>query len=148
MPSHQIIQATRPAPSVNYPVVESLLDLFARWLRHRREIAELCLCDASEYGRIARDLGVSPRELDELVRRGHNAADELPKMIAALGLDAQAIARVQPMVIRDLERACAQCQQKKQCDRDLAAGTAAQHYEEYCVNAPTLAALKSDSEAE
>jgi len=47
MPSHQIIQATRPIPSVNYPVVESLLDLFARWLRHRREIAELRLCDAN-----------------------------------------------------------------------------------------------------
>ena len=146
MPSRQIIQATHPAPSGNYPVVESLLDLFARWLRHRREIAELCLCDASEYGLIARDLGVSPGELSELVRRGPHAADELPKMMAALGLDAQAIARVQPMVIRDLERACAKCQQKKQCDRDLAAGTAAQHYEEYCVNAPTLAALKSDSE--
>ena len=146
MPSHQIIQATRPAPSASYPVVESLLDLFARWLHHRREIAVLCTCDGAEYGLIARDLGVSPGELSELVRRGPHAADELPKMMAALGLDVQAIARVQPMVMRDLERACAQCRQKKQCDRDLAAGTAAQHYEEYCVNAPTLAALKSDSE--
>ena len=69
-------------------------------------------------------------------------------MMAALGLDAHAIARVEPLVIRDLERTCAQCEQKKQCDRDLAAGTAAQHYEEYCVNAPTIAALKLDSVSE
>src|SRR5271166_2020082 len=109
----------------HYPVVESVLDLFARWLQHRRQIAESCTCDATEYARIASDLGVSPGELDELVRRGPSAAEELPKMMAALGLDAQAIARVQPMVVRDLERVCALCEQKKRCDSDLAAGTAA-----------------------
>ena len=143
MPSHQIIQATRPARLVNYPVVESLLDLFARWLQRRREIAELCTCDAmtAEFARIATDLGVSPGQLDQLVRRGPHAADELPKMMAAIGLDAKAIARAQPLVMRDLERVCALCEQKKQCGRDLAAGTAAQHYKEYCVNAETLAAL-------
>ena len=125
----------------NYPVVESVIDLFARWLERRREIAELCTCDAISREKIAIDLGVSPGELDQLVRRGPHAADELPKMMAAIGLDAKAIARAQPLVMRDLERVCALCEQKKQCGRDLAAGTAAQHYKEYCVNAETLAAL-------
>src|SRR5215471_388738 len=101
MPPHQNTQATRPARSVNYPVVESLLDLFARWLQRRREIAELCTCDAlrheiAEYARIATDLGVSPGELDQLVRSAPHAADELPKMMAALGLDTKAITRAQP----------------------------------------------------
>ncbi len=130
----------------NYPVVESVIDLFARWLERRREIAELCTCDAigrevGEYARIAADLGVSPGELNQLVRHGPDAADELPKMIAALGLDAKAIARAQPLVMRDLQRVCALCEQKNQCGRDLAAGTAAQHYKHYCLNAETLAAL-------
>ena len=125
----------------NYPVVESVIDLFARWLERRREIAELCTCDAIGREKIAIDLGVSPDELDQLVRRGPHAADELPKMMAALGLDAKAIARAQPLVMRDLERVCALCEQKKQCGRDLAAGTAAQHYKEYCANADTLATL-------
>ena len=125
----------------NYPVVESVIDLFARWLEHRREIAELCTCDAISREKIATDLGVSPGELDQLVRRGPHAADELPKMIAAVGLDAKAIARAQPLVMRDLERVCALCEQKKQCDRDLDAGTAAQHYKEYCANATTLTAM-------
>ena len=125
----------------NYPVVESVIDLFTRWLERRREIAELCTCDAISREKIAIDLGVSPGELDQLIRRGPHAADELPKMMAAIGLDAKAIARAQPLVMRDLERVCALCEQKKQCDRDLAAGTAAQHYKEYCGNAETLAAL-------
>jgi len=129
-----------------YPVVESVIDLFARWLERRREIAELCTCDAirgeiAEYARIATDLGVSLGELDQLVRSGPHAADELPKMMAALGLDTKAIARAQPLVIRDLQRVCALCEQKKQCDRDLAAGTAAQRHGEYCMNAPTFASL-------
>jgi uncharacterized protein YjiS (DUF1127 family) len=145
MPSSQITQATRPAPPVNYPVVESLIDLFARWLQHRREIAGLCSCDAAEFSRIASDLGVSPNELDQLIRRGPHVAEELPKMMAALGLDGKTIARAQPLVMRDLERVCALCEQKKQCDRDLAAGTAAQHYEEYCVNASTFASLGAGS---
>ncbi len=125
----------------NYPVVESVIDLFARWLEHRCEIAELCTCDAITRENIATDLGVSPGELDQLVRRGPHAADELPKMMAAVGLDAQAIARAQPLVMRDLERVCALCEQKTQCGRDLTAGTAAQHYKEYCANAATLASL-------
>ena len=125
----------------NYPVVESVIDLFTRWLERRREIAELCTCDAISREKIAIDLGVSPGELDQLIRRGPHAADELPKMMAAIGLDAKAIARAQPLVMRDLERVCALCEQKKQCDRDLAAGTAAQHYKEYCGNAETLATL-------
>jgi hypothetical protein len=90
---------------------------------------------------MAIDLGVSPDELDQLIRRGPHAADELPKMMAAIGLDAKAISRAQPLVMRDLERVCVLCERKDQCDRDLAAGTAAQHYKEYCVNAETLAAL-------
>ena len=125
----------------NYPVVESVIDLFARWLEHRREIAELCTCDAISREKFATDLGVSPGELDQLVRRGPHAADELPKMMAAVGLDAKAVARAQPLVMRDLERVCALCEQKNQCDRDLAAGTAAQRYKEYCANAATLATL-------
>jgi hypothetical protein len=126
-------------------MIESVIDLFARWLQHKRDIREVCTCDSGEYARIARDLRVTPGELDELVRRGHHAADELPKMMVALGLDVQAIARAQPLIIRDLERVCALCGHKKQCNRDLAAGTAGQHYEEYCVNAPTLASLQPAS---
>jgi hypothetical protein len=40
-----------------------------------------------------------------------------------------------------LERVCASCQHKRQCDRDIAAGTSGQHYEEYCGNAATIKSL-------
>jgi hypothetical protein len=40
-----------------------------------------------------------------------------------------------------MERVCASCQHKRQCDRDIAAGTSGQHYEEYCGNAATIKSL-------
>jgi hypothetical protein len=81
---------------------------------------------------------VAPDDLEELVRRGPRAADELPKMLRALGINEESLERAQPLVLRDMERVCAMCNHKRKCDRELAAGTAAQHYEEYCLNAPTI----------
>ena len=40
-----------------------------------------------------------------------------------------------------MERVCALCQHKGECDRDLAAGTSAEHYQGYCLNAPTIEQL-------
>lgn len=124
-----------------YPRVELLIDTFADWLKHRRELSELRQLDAANFERIASDLRVSPDDLGKLVRRGPHAADELPKLLKALGIDQAALARTQPLVLRDMERVCALCASKHQCDRDLAAGTSPGHYEEYCLNAPTIASL-------
>jgi hypothetical protein len=121
-----------------YPRVEFLINAFADWLKHRRELNELRQMDRGDFDRIASDLRVTPDDLDELVRQGPHAADELPKMLKALGVDEAALARTEPLVLRDMERVCALCQQKRRCDRDLAAGTAAAHYEDYCANAPTI----------
>ena len=76
-----------------------------------------------------------------LVRQGPHAADELPRLLKSLGIDEADLARTQPLVLRDMERVCAMCASKRQCDRDLAAGTSAEHYEEYCLNAPTIDSL-------
>jgi hypothetical protein len=126
------------AESKPYPRVEFLINSFADWLKHRRELHEMRQMDRSEFDRIAGDLRVTPDDLEELVRQGPHAADELPKMLKALGINEASLARAQPLVLRDMERVCAMCNHKRECDRDLAAGTAAQHYEEYCLNAPTI----------
>jgi hypothetical protein len=121
-----------------YPRVEFLINSFADWLKHRRELNEMRGMDRADFDRIADDLRVTPADLDELVRRGPHAADELPRMLRALGINEVSLARAQPLVLRDMERVCAMCHQKRECDRDLNAGTAAQHYEDYCLNAPTI----------
>jgi transcriptional regulator with XRE-family HTH domain len=129
------------AQSKPYPVFDALVTTFNDWLKHRRELNELRQLNTQEFDRIAGELRVSPSDLNELVRQGPHAADELPIMLKALGIDEDTLARTQPLVLRDMERVCALCHHKGECVRDFAAGTAAEHYEEYCPNAPTIDVL-------
>ena len=125
-----------------YPVVDMLIDMFGNWLRARRDVSELREIDSGEFARIAHELGLSPDNLDAFVRKGPHAADELPQLLEALGIDRNAIARTQPLVLRDMERVCSLCAHKRQCDHDLAAGSSPQHYGEYCCNSQTIDGLE------
>jgi hypothetical protein len=122
-------------------VVERLTHTFSEWLKHRQELSEMRDLNAAEFDRIASDLRLSPADLDELVRHGPHAADELPKLLQALGISQDDLARIEPMVLHDMERVCALCGHKRECDHDLAERTAAERYQEYCLNAPTIEEL-------
>lgn len=121
-----------------YPRIENLIGPFADWLKHRRELNEMRKLDRDDFERIANELQVSPEDLDSLVHHGPHAADELPKVLKALGVNEAALARAEPLVLRDMERVCALCRDKRQCNHDLAAGTSADHYRDYCLNAATI----------
>jgi len=124
-----------------YPIVSHMIDVFGDWLKHRRELRELREVDAAYLGQIASDLRMSSADLEALVRQGPHSADELPKMLTALGIDQNDLARTEPLVLRDMERVCSLCIHKRRCDHDLAAGAAAAHYAEYCGNADTIEGL-------
>jgi hypothetical protein len=130
-----------PAETKPYPLVEYLIDTFANWLHHQRELREIRQLDRFGFDRIASELRISSDELDALVRHGPHAADELPKLLRALGVDEGSLARTEPQLLRDMERVCAQCNQKRKCNRDVAAGTSSEHYGEYCLNASTIDGL-------
>jgi hypothetical protein len=124
-----------------YPILNKFVDVFGNWLKHRQEIREIRDLDHAALANIAHELCITPADLDALVRQGAHAVDELPKLLTALGIDEKALSRTEPLVLRDMARVCASCQQKHRCDRDLDAGTSAQHYEEYCLNASTIDSL-------
>jgi len=126
-----------------HPVIDKVVDVFGNWLKRRREIRELQGLDNGELAKIAHELNMTPAELDSFVHQGPRAADEMPKLLTRLGLDSDALCQTQPLVLRDMARVCASCQQKRRCDRDLAAGTSEKRYEEYCLNAATVDGLKT-----
>jgi hypothetical protein len=128
-----------------YPRVEFLIDTFTDWLKHRRELNEMRLMDRGDFDRIAADLQISPGDLDELVRRGPHAADELPQLLKALQIDEASLERTHPLVLRDMERVCALCSHKARCDRDLAAGSSAEYFSSYCANEATIRELEKTS---
>lgn len=139
------VQITEPQIKSN-PIISKLIDAFGNWRKHRQEIREIRDLNDDEFANLAYELRISPADLDTFVRQGPYAVDELPKLLTALGIDEKALSRTQPLVLRDMVRVCASCQQKHQCDRDLDAGTSAQHYQEYCLNASTIDALDPESE--
>ena len=96
-----------------YPIVENAINLFCDWLKHQQEMRELRDMNGGDFDRIARDLSVSPAELDALVRQGPHASDELPQLLKALGIDEATLSRTQPVLQRDMLRVCAACQEKK-----------------------------------
>lgn len=121
-----------------YPAIENLIGPFADWLKHRRDLNKMRQLDRGDFERIANELQVSPEDLDSLVHHGLDAADELPKLLKALGIDEATLARAEPLVLRDMKRVCALCRHKRRCNHDLAAGVSANHYRDYCLNASTI----------
>ena len=128
-----------------YPIVESAINLFGDWLKHRREMREIRDMNSGDFARMARDICISPAELDAVVRRGPHATDELPRLLKSLGIDEATLSRTQPVLQRDMVRVCAACQQKALCNQDYDAGILAQRYGEYCSNAPEIDELRRNS---
>lgn len=129
-----------------YPVVSNLIDRLCHWIKQRRELNELNHLDSGEFKRMAHELGLTSGDLDTLVRKGAQGAEELPELLRALGFDEAAIARIQPPVLMEMRHACADCAHKRACRSDLAAHTAAANYENYCANANDIALLSMSRE--
>ena len=128
----------------SHPIVDGLIEVFGNWLIHRREMHELRQLDSGQFDSIARDLRMTPGDLDTFVRQGPHAADELPRLLEVLGIDEAALVRSEPAVLRDMERVCVSCERKAQCRNDLEIGVSARDYEDYCLNASTMNALRSN----
>lgn len=132
-------------PQQNVPKINFILNAIAEWVnRYRVKIGigdDLGRCGPDDVMQIARDLGASPAELREFVRKGPGAADLLQKMLIALKVDPVSLTSSELGVMRDLQRLCTMCAEKKRCAHELADGTAAEHFHEFCPNAQTLDAL-------
>lgn len=131
----------------HFPLVAKVIDLFGNWLKQRRELNEL-MEYAAEFGElepVARELNMTPADLDRLVRQGSQSADELRYTLTALDIDEAALRRVEPTILRDMERICSFCAHKRQCRQEVAAGTAAANYAEYCENSDTIDMLRFKS---
>ena len=79
-----------------YPLFDKLFGVFGNGLKRRREIREMRELEPSEFAAIARELSITPEDLDTLVHKGPQAVDELPKLPKALGIDETALGRNQP----------------------------------------------------
>jgi hypothetical protein len=121
-----------------------MFQTLADWLKRRREAAELDGLDAGQRAHVAHDLGVSAAELDFLVRESRDPV-ELPRLLAALGIDEEALRRAEPAISRDMLRVCSLCESVDACKYALAQGIADHAYKQFCPNADTIATIPKRS---
>ncbi len=129
----------------NYPTVDFVMNAIAGWVnKYRQKIGvqdEFGYCSPDEVRQIAKDLGVPVGELRALAAKGPGAADLLEKMLINLCVDPQPWPRRTPLSCAICSGLCVACSQKERCQHELKAGTAAEHFHEFCPNAFTLDAL-------
>jgi hypothetical protein len=123
-----------------------LFGRFGRWVqdwsRRRGRLAELQSCGPAEVEHMARDLGMSRGELSVLAGKWPDSADLLSRRLEQVKL-----ARVEPQVLRDLERVCTLCGSKRKCEYDLTIHPSGGAWTEYCPNVPTIGALIAERSA-
>ena len=133
---------TRESDHPSYPLVEAALKSIADWVTNYRTVLgfndEFGMCGPDEVARMAKDIGVTPSQLQELVRKGPDSANLLKKMLVALRVDPKIVAEIDPLVMREMKWLCMTCNNKKRCAHELARGTATEHFHEFCPNAVSV----------
>ncbi len=120
--------------------VHTIADAWRNWRERRRDIVEFEQADVTEMSEVAQDLGMSAVELRALVARGRNSAKLLEGRLQALGLEST---RVDPAVMRDLQRCCSQCHNKALCIHELEDKPKGASWPSYCPNNHTIRALEA-----
>jgi hypothetical protein len=111
------------------------------WWERSTALAELEACSGPEMERVARDAGIGVSDLRVLAGKWPSSADLVERRMAVLGLDAVEVEAEQPAVMRDLQRVCSLCDNKRVCEHDLDRSPANAAWREYCPNTGTLAVL-------
>jgi hypothetical protein len=108
--------------------------------KHRLR-TELQVCSEYDLHQIARDVGLSDRDLLRLAGSNQGPSELMPQRLEQLYLDPAYVKLAHPAAFRDLERVCSCCTAPERCARDLANGDVEAGMRDYCLNAPTIDAL-------
>jgi hypothetical protein len=114
-----------------------LMELAEKWRSHRATqaaLAELNACDPAVVSEIAREARIDVAELRDIVARGTGSDQLMKRMMDAYGIDFDKVRAEVPNLMRDVAILCSKCDAKGRCRRELDAGTAADHADEFCPN--------------
>ena len=123
------------------PLVRTAFKAIADWVNNYRRVIgltkEFDMCRPDEVMRMAKEIGMIPSQLHEL-SKGQANADLLTRILVALHVDPKVLADMDPLIVRELKWLCITCSSKKRCSHELAKGTAAENFHEFCPNAVSL----------
>ncbi|PPQ35974.1 DUF6455 family protein [Rhodopila globiformis] len=117
----------------------SLLSRVLDWIKARlAQDSELAAMSYQDLQFLASDIGVSVSDLRAIGPRITDHDALMKQMMLARGLDPDVVRLAFSGVMRDIEVTCARCRDARACQRELAAGSAAEHCHEFCPNAPVM----------
>ncbi len=115
------------------------------WWQHARDswrrIHELDLLSDAEVERLAKEVGMTSAEFRQIAAQPNGSELLLDQRLASLHLDPEHIRWLSSALLRDLQRTCARCADKKRCAADFAESENPVGWESYCPNAGTLRTL-------
>jgi hypothetical protein len=124
------------------PFLEAFLKAIADWITsYRKAIGfndEFGMCGLDEVMRMAKEIGVTPSQLQQLVRKGPDSANLVKCMLVALHVDPKIIAAMDSLAMREMQWLCITCNNKKRCEHEFSKGTASEHFREFCPNAVSI----------
>ncbi len=126
------------------PCFGRLGEWWKQWRERRAVLDALAQCGRTELDRMARDVGIRGADLRVLAGKWPDGATLLARRIAALGLDTVDLGRAQPQVMRDLQRVCSICMNKRACEHDIDRSPSNPAWRDYCANADTFDAVSSE----
>jgi hypothetical protein len=124
-----------------FNIVQLCGDAWKKWRKRHARLAEIDNSDSAEMHHMARELGTSVSELRVLVGQDEGAADLLQRRLRDLRIDP---AKIDPAVMRDLQRCCSQCRVKTLCEHELEDHPKAAAWPKYCPNEQTIDALVAE----
>jgi Family of unknown function (DUF6455) len=134
-----MIQPKKPNPFVE--VLYKLAEMANAIWRRNISANEVSRLGKQEATCVARDLGISTDDLRALAGQDKNSTDLLVRRMMTLGLDPT---KLDPAVMRDLQRCCSMCGDKQLCVHELEDKPRVATWPKYCPNEYTLAALASE----
>ena len=121
---------------------ESGATAVTRLLAWWRRTTEMMNLPRGDLDRMAREMGMTSGELQDIAAKGPDAADLLYRRMAVLGLSQPDVDHVALGLMRELQRDCACCSDKGICRKDLAEHPEDPAWMDYCPNAITLDAMR------
>ncbi len=113
----------------------------AGWLRSRmrryRLARQLMYLGRRDCERAMADLGLGPGDLDTILRSDPDSKALLTRMMAHVGIDLGWL-RTHPRALRELERACSLCGERRRCRHWMKTRQPASAYRAFCPNASSF----------
>lgn len=136
---------SRTEPQGQTEILLSALGTWWRnWMRSRATTAEIEGLGDSEMSRVAQDVTLSVPELRTLAGKWPDAADLLSQRLAVLELDTAGVVTATPGVLRDMQRVCSSCSEKRHCGQEIDRDPSSPEWRDYCPNVETLEALETE----